>query len=113
MARQAFSVAITSTDRGLSGVGDARNCEDPLNTVSTAAVAAAIAVLVADGASPTQGHVDTLAAAWATLLAGTGGIPARSDVVLSYDRTAAGNLSCLHAAIRKLIEASDGCGLPN
>jgi hypothetical protein len=38
-----------------------------VNADAVADFAAAVAVLVADGASPTQAHVDTLAAAWARL----------------------------------------------
>jgi uncharacterized membrane protein len=45
---------------------------DPVVTAaavpSTAAVAAAVAALVADGATPTQAHVTTLNTAWGTLL---------------------------------------------
>jgi len=53
---------------------------------STTAVAAAIGVLVADGASPTQAHVTTLNSAWTTLLAA---IVAQVALVSTAD-TAAG-----------------------
>ncbi len=104
MARRAVGLSVTSTVIGGEGFRGGGGVVDPINTVSTTAVAAAIAVLVADGASPTQAHVTTLNSAWTTLLAGTGGIPAVTDVVLSYDTTAVGSRSVLEAAVRKLLD---------
>ena len=106
MARKAVSCAVAYPT--IDGIRQVGNSDDPVNTVSTAATAAAIAVLVADGASPTQGHVDTLATAWATLLAGTAPIPGRSDVLISYNTTAVGTKSVLREALRRLVAAAEG-----
>lgn len=54
---------------------------------STAAVEAAVAVLLADGASPTQAHVNTLSAAWITLKALVDAVttPPTGNLVVLYD----------------------------
>lgn len=119
MARHAFGLNVNSTTIGGEGFRGGSHVADPINTVSTAAtvsalaaVVADVAVLVADGASPTQGHVNTLNghlttlnSAWAALLAGTGGIPAATDVVLSYEATAVGSRSVLQRAVNRLMRA--------
>jgi hypothetical protein len=118
MARKAYGLGVTSTTIGGEGFRGGSGVADPVNTVSTADTVAAladvvadVAVLVADAASPTQahvttldGHLTTLVAAWDALLAGTGGIPSVSDIVLSYDTTAVGNRSVLKRGIQRLLD---------
>ncbi len=117
MARRAVGLNVTSTRIGAEGFRGGGHTTDPINTVSTSATVAALAVvdlntatLVAQGATPLQADVNTLAAnvalldtAVATLVAGTGPIPPQVDVVLSYDTTAVGNLSVLERAIAVLL----------
>lgn len=73
---------------------------------STATVAADIATLVADGASPTQGHVTTLNTDWGTFLtaetAFRGGVSAlTANVTLLYDPSAITNMNQLRAALKE------------
>lgn len=80
---------------------------DPVNgaTIATtqAAVAAALAVLVADGASPTEGHVTTLDAAYTALVADIAPLPANADVVISYNATTVVDLNALRQAVDELL----------
>lgn len=110
MARFSVALKVLGTKDGAIQFGNAGPVVDVLNSVATTAVAADIAVLVADGASPTQGHVNTLATDWTTLLAGLGAIPAQTDVVLSFDATAVARRPVLAEAIRtlqRLVAGSD------
>lgn len=77
MARDVFTVTIGSV---APSVGRAQEPNTAISTLaaaitaaqalaaSTTAVAADVATLVADGASPTQAHVDTLNTDWGTFL---------------------------------------------
>lgn len=124
MARRAVGLTVTNAIIGSEGFRASGHVADPVNTVSTTDTAAAladvvadVAVLVADGASPTQahvttldGHLTTLNAAWAALLAGTGGVPTATDIVVSYDTTNVASRSILRRGIDVLltnVEASD------
>ena len=72
--------------------------------VSTTAVAAAIAVLVADGASPTQAHVTTLNGAWATLLAAINtSVVGASDIAVTIDNTQFTTKNQVRVALRHLL----------
>lgn len=60
---------------------------DAVNSVATTTVNSDVATLVADGATPTQAHVNTLNTDWTALKAGTGAIPSQTDLVVSFDGT--------------------------
>lgn len=107
MARAAVGLTIASTVIGGEGFRSNGHIADVVNSVSTATVAADIAVLVADGATPTQAHVNTLDTDWAALLAGTGAVPTFGDVVLSYDIAKVGTKSVLKRAILELLAQID------
>lgn len=110
MARHSFAASLLTTHPGASDpVGICHKVADVTQSVASATVAADIAVLVADGASPTQGHVTTLNTDWTALLAGLPGIPSISDVILSFDATAVGTRSALRRAILRILEAVEGC----
>jgi uncharacterized protein involved in propanediol utilization len=71
---------------------------------------AALAVLVADAASPTQAHVTTANDAYTTFKAdfAAGGGPATADVVLSFNATAVVTRTMLRRAIERLLQAIEG-----
>ena len=102
MSRKAVSCLI---DNGIKSAG---SIDDPVRSASSATLAAAIATLTADGASPTEAHATAVASAWTTLLAGLGAIPSRSDVVVSWDTSAVVTRSTLRSAIRALSDAAMG-----
>lgn len=71
MAKASFKATLNASNTvDVVGVPDiAGTANTSVALVDTTAVAAAIAVLVADAASPTAAHVTTLNGAWTTLLA--------------------------------------------
>ncbi len=86
----------------------------------TTDVAAAVAVLVADGASPTQAHVNTLNTAWgllataiATAKTSTAAAKAAgaSNVVLDIDTAVVTTKNGVRAALRRLLHVIDGSEL--
>ncbi len=66
------------------------------------ALAAAVAVLVADGATPTQAHVNTANAALPTV---------QGDLQLSFDSTKITTVNQLKAAFAQLLQAARGSGI--
>ena len=79
-------------------------------------VAAAVAVLVADGASPTQGHVDTLNTAWgllATAIAAAATGATAANVGLDIDTAVVTTKNGVKAAVREILRTVDGSGLPS
>lgn len=68
---------------------------------SQAAVEAAIAVLEADGASPTQAHVNSLRTVWNTFVAGAAAHDTASMVV-DYDNAVLTTGNAIRAALREL-----------
>lgn len=83
---------------------------------STATVAADIATLVADGASPTQGHVNTLNTDWGTFLTAEttfrGGVSAlTTNFTLLYDAATVTNMNQVRAALREFERLLAGRGL--
>lgn len=77
-------------------------------------VAAAVAVLVADGASPTQAHVTTLNVAWgllATAIAAAATGAAAANVVLDIDNTVVTTRNGVKAAVAELLRTVEGSGL--
>lgn len=67
-----------------------------------AALAAAVAVLVADGASPTQAHVTTTNAALPTI---------QGDLCVSYDTAKITTVNQLKKACDALLQAARGSGI--
>jgi hypothetical protein len=66
------------------------------------ALAAAVAVLVADGATPTQAHVTTANAALPTV---------QGDLQVSYDTAKITTVNQLKAAFAQLLQAARGSGI--
>ena len=71
-------------------------------------VEAAVAVLVADGVTPTQAHVNTAAAAWALLLAAINVAP---NVVVDFDDAVVTSQNALRAAVAAALKDVAGSGL--
>lgn len=65
---------------------------------ATAAVADAVAVLVADGASPTEAHVTDLNNAWTAYLAA-----AQKNVTLDVDNSVVTSMNALRRALDALL----------
>lgn len=123
MARWSFGATILDTAVGpRDPVGAAHGIADVVQTVSSALVVAdvatvdgEVATLVADGASPTQAHVDALNTDWGALktdwdalLAGLPGVPTTADVVISFDASTVVTRSVLRRAVLRLLEAIEG-----
>ena len=124
MSRKSVAIAIqTRRTDGTVSFGNLANPADPVNGSTTAAdqatldaaataVAADVATLVADGASPTQGHVTTLntdytalAAAITAFEADIAGVPATADVLISYNTSTVVSKSTLRLAVERLLQA--------
>lgn len=109
MARWSYGATVLDTTVGSRDpIGAAHGIADVVQTVSSATVDADVATLVADGASPTQGHVNTLNTDWTALKAGLPGVPTTADVVISFDASAVGTRSVLRKAVQRLLEAIEG-----
>lgn len=76
-----------------------------LTAADQAAVAAALATLVADGASPTQAHVTTLGTAWATALTNS---TAQGDAVLLFNPATVLTVSKLKRILDATLQAVKG-----
>lgn len=113
MALAAFTATINqSLGDGRYSV-DAAPLTDPSGTAapSTATVAADIATLVADGATPTQAHVNTLNTDWGTFLtaetayrAAAGTAIGGSNATLLLDTSKFTKLNQVEAAIKSLLQ---------
>lgn len=77
---------------------------------STVAVAADVATLVADGATPTQAHVTTLNTDWGTLLTAIGAAVPSGDVSISVDNATVTTMTQLRAAFAAALQAAAGSG---
>ena len=80
----------------------------------TTNVDAAVTVLVADGASPTQAHVNTLKTAWdllAAAIAAANTATAAANVVLDIDTAVVTTRNGVKAAVRDLLRAVEGSGM--
>lgn len=119
MARVAFACTLGQS----LGEGRFNSTAGSNPSVSTAAataagtlttnVAAAVAVLVADGASPTQAHVNTLNTAWgllATAIAATN-TAGSANVVLDIDVAVVTTQNAARDALRRITQAIEGSGL--
>lgn len=87
----------------------------PVVAADTTDVADAIAVLVADGASPTQAHVTTLNNAWTTLLASITALNASAadgaDLKVTINNSRVTSANAFIALFRAVIERLTGFGL--
>lgn len=77
---------------------------------SQAAVEAAVVVLEADGASPTQAHVVALRAAWDAYVTAAG-VYGGADVILDINTATVTNQNAVQAALRSLTRVVAGSGL--
>jgi hypothetical protein len=80
---------------------------------ATTTVAADVATLVADGASPTQAHVTTLNSDWGTLNTAVAAVSTAisSDMSVVWDNAKITNLNQLRAALNAaLLHAQSGYG---
>lgn len=113
MARFAAALKIGTAAGGATTFSGSGGCLDVVNgaTVATtrAALVAAMAVLVVDGASPTQAHVVTADAALTAYLADVpAGRPTNVDVVVSVDAVTVVTRSTLRAALRRIEQIFEG-----
>lgn len=104
----------TGATKGASGEFGTTNVVDPVNgaTVATtrAAIVASMAVLVADGATPTEAHVTTADTDLTAFLADVAARPAQTDVVLSVDLANVTTITQLRRALNALITQAEGSG---
>jgi hypothetical protein len=78
------------------------------NAIVPTATEAAVAVLEADGASPTQAHVTSLRAAWNPMSAAS----TANHVTLQFDDSVVTNQNALLAAIAALLKAVQATNFP-
>jgi hypothetical protein len=84
----------------------------PVTSYDYTNVAADIATLVADGATPTQAHVTALNGHWTTLKASLDAIAAETgDVYLSVDTSKIVTTNDLKAALDNLFKMAQSSGL--
>lgn len=110
MANVALTVTILhAVPNGGYSIGNGSIADPNATAPATTTVAADVATLVADGASPTQAHVTTLNTDWGTFLtafntykAGVGALTA--DVTLMFNPSTVTNMNQLRAALRKFEE---------
>lgn len=136
MARAAFGATLGG-DLGQGGFSTSQvGCAPALTSATTADndagtasgtlttnVAAAVAVLVADGASPTQAHVNTLNTAWGLLAtaiataktstAAAKVAAAPANAVLDIDTAVLTTKNAVRATLRNIMHQVDGSGLPS
>lgn len=110
MARFSIKVSIGTKLTDFNGVdtglrGGAYGAAVTGGATDPAAVAADVAVLVADGATPTQAHVTTLNTDWGTLNGGLTG-----DLVVSFDATKITTITQLRRALDMALQAMQGAG---
>jgi hypothetical protein len=108
MARAAFVCTLRTTFPGNGGYAFASGSAAP--QPSQAAVEAAVAVLEADGASPTQAHVTSLRAAWDTLVTALG-VYGGGDALLDFNASTLTTQNAVRAALREFERAVAGSGL--
>ena len=122
MARIAFGATLNG-DLGQGRFNTSAGSVAPATTSAAIAngtlrtdVAAAVATLVADGASPTQAHVTTLNNAWGLLNTAIGNAAtaaAAANVVLDVDTGVVTTQNGIMAALRELMQTVKGSGLPS
>lgn len=118
MARLALSLSAGSTVIGSENFGAHKADVDPVPATSAATYAAdkaafeaALAVCVADGATPTQAHVTAANSAYTTFKADLGGATVTQDLVVSFDKAKISSISSLRAALNRVLQAAASAGL--
>lgn len=106
MTIQSFSASIAGAQTGYASVGHMTQYRRGDPNAAIVATAAAIATLVADGASPTQAHVTVLAAAAAPLTGATA-----DDVTLLFNAANITSRTWLRQALDQLIKRVYGANL--
>lgn len=100
MARRAFGCTLG----GSSGPGQFASVGFPAVAIVPTATEAAVAVLEADGASPTQAHVTSLRNAWNPCSASM----TASNVTLQWDDSVVTTRTALRNAVAAILKAIDG-----
>lgn len=109
MARFAVSLTVDRSTVDNERFSASHKIADPIAASGYAAAKtafeAALAVLVADGASPTQAHVTTANSTYTTLAATLAAPPSASDVVVSVNATNVPTRTCLARAFDQILQA--------
>jgi hypothetical protein len=108
MARMAFAFTCdrsTSENERFSGGPVADMVAASGYAAAKTAFEAALATLVADGASPTQAHVTAADAAYTTLAATLAAPPSKTDMVVSIDMTNVPRLTTVKRAFDQVIQS--------
>jgi hypothetical protein len=106
MARHAWAASISGTRNGTANVSKVCVADDPYTGVAEGVVNTDVGVLVADGATPTQAHVNTLNTDWTAFLASHTG-----DIVVSVDTAKVTTKNQFLAAIAALLAVVDGSSI--
>lgn len=110
MARFAVSCKFGATGAPIAWGSISEVMNASTTATNKTAVAADVATLVADGATPTQAHVNTLNTDWTALSAdiAAGNLSAASvDAVLSFDAAVITTKTKLRRAVQALLAAVD------
>lgn len=119
MSLAAFTATLNQSLGAGSYSVDAKGLSDPSATAApaTTTVAANIATLVADGASPTQGHVNTLNTNWGTFLTSETAYRAAvataiggDSVVVLFDTSKFTKLNQVKAALAAILQSAAASG---
>lgn len=119
MARINFKATVVKTyannrgvDIGFSGGGDPVIANQATVTAAEATVNTDVATLVADGATPTQAHVNTLNTDWGTLKTAIDAMTVANsgDVSVSVDLANVTTKNQLRAAFAELLKMMESSG---
>lgn len=102
MARLGFALTKIGTLIDGTGVGGVRAEFQPAGNDGGTALATAMAVLVTDGASPTQAHVTTANAALSAV---------QGDVSITFDNAKITTINQLKRAFEKALQIARGSGI--
>lgn len=119
MALAAFTATLNQSLGDSQYNVQAGGLTDPTTTAPvTTSVAADVATLVADGASPTQAHVTTLNTDWGTLLTAINAYTAASataiggaDVTILFNTSKFTNMNQVRAASNALLRSAAASGM--
>lgn len=112
MARVAVACSVGVATPGSQRLDNHGHIADPVAGSSYAtdktAFEAALATLVADGASPTQAHVTSANSAYNTFKADLAAPPTAADIVLSVDLAKISSVSALELALKSMCNTLRG-----
>jgi hypothetical protein len=114
MARIAFAFTCdrsTSENERFSGGPAADMVAGSGYAAAKTAFEAALAVLVADGASPTQAHVTTANSTYTTLAATLAAPPSKTDLAVSIDLANVPNQTAAKRAFDQVIKSLASAGV--